>query len=79
MSEYGLMKTVSNTFITVSKVPINQTTVTHGTLYLQVPATFEPSLYFCQRKMLRVHQLPSFLAIRLKKKNRRKKQGKLEV
>ena len=47
MSEYGLMKTVSNTFITVSKVPINQTTVTHGTLYLQVPATFEPSLYFC--------------------------------
>ena len=48
MSEYGLQKRLyQNTFTPVSKVPINQTAVAHGKLYLQVPATFEPSLYFC--------------------------------
>lgn len=40
-------KLYQNTFSSVSKVPINQTAVAHGKLYLQVPATFEPSLYFC--------------------------------
>jgi len=68
-----------NTFAPVSKVPINPTTVTHGKLYLQIPATFEPSLYFCQWKMLRVHQLPSFVAIRLKRKKYDIKARKIRI
>ena len=40
-------KLYQNAFTPVSKVPINQAAVAHGKLYLQVPATFESSLYFC--------------------------------